>query len=162
MWDDINANVGKIILLIFNYYFLCALKPGFNFKSHGSLSRIFFVMLLLWILIFKGSIAILGYIGKRSKLIKYSLISLFIAIISIKLIHKIYFTKDKFFLGFNGHKLEHGPHLMKLKALEKMINKKLPKEVYEKNKHLTGVCRFKKIGVNWYEAFDEFFWRFSH
>lgn len=24
------------------------------------------------------------------------------------------------------------------------------------------MCRFKKIGVNWYEAFDEFFWKFSH
>jgi hypothetical protein len=39
---------------------------------------------------------------------------------------------------------------------------KFPKEVYEKNKHLTGVCRFKKIGVNWYEAFDGFFWKFAH
>ena len=61
-----------------------------------------------------------------------------------------------------GHKLEHGPHLMKLQALEKFTGKKLPKEVYEHNKHLTGVCRFKKIGVNWYQAFDEFFWKFSH
>ena len=25
-----------------------------------------------------------------------------------------------------------------------------------------GVCRFHKIGINWYDAFDGFFWKFAH
>jgi hypothetical protein len=31
-WDDINVSVAKLILLVANYYILCALRPGFNFK----------------------------------------------------------------------------------------------------------------------------------
>jgi Protein of unknown function (DUF229) len=61
---------------------------------------------------------VLSYLGKKSKLIKAVLFLLFFGFLYGPYVYKMATTHDKFFEGFLGHKLEHGPHLQALKNLE--------------------------------------------
>jgi hypothetical protein len=72
-WDGINQSLGKLILLGMNYYFLLSLHPGFTFQAHGSLSRIFFSMILIKILIYKILILCIDYAADSRKNYKIAL-----------------------------------------------------------------------------------------
>jgi hypothetical protein len=62
-------------------------------------------MLIIKILGFKCSIIVLQYIGKRSKPLKITLVGLFLISFFGHKIHNMIYTRDKFFVGFMGHKL---------------------------------------------------------
>lgn len=121
-------------MALINYGFLSSLKPGLTWKSHGTLSKIFFNYYMLLIFGFKGLFLIFDWVQKQHKF--SGLAAKFISVSSILLFvyYRIFSTKDNYFEGFNGERM-HDSH---------------------------GVCHFFRISTNWYSAFDDFFWSFAH
>ena len=76
--------------------------------------------------------------------------------------YRAVFTRDSFFQGFAKQRLQHGPNFQALKTVDNLTKKNASLAAYKSQKHLIGVCRFPKVWVNWYEAFDRFFWDFAH
>ena len=126
--------VIKIVILVLNYFWLCSREPGFSWKSHGTLSRIFFTMFIFKICGLKIVKYLYQLAAKKSRL--YSNIAL--SILAIKVLgvvyYRIYSTQDEFYTGFEGSRI---------------INCK-------------ECCKYRKIGINWYSAFDKIFWDFAH
>lgn len=91
-------------------------------------------MLIFKIFFLKVSVIGLRRIENVSKKIATGLVFLFISFILIFLGRRALFTKSDFYKGFNN------------------------KEI----KNQGDLCHFFKIGVNWYGAFDHFFWDFAH
>lgn len=76
--------------------------------------------------------------------------------------YRVVLTKDAFFKGFGNERIHHGPNFSALKFADKISKLNVTKEVFFKQRHLNGVCKFPKIWVNWYGAFDNMFWDLAH
>lgn len=119
-WDGVNQSLGKVILMVLNYYALISLQPGFTFQAHGSLSRIFLVMLIWKILIYKLAIILIDFVtGSRKPLGVLLKSSIWIIILGY-LVYRATFTRDNFFQGFANQKLQHGPNFQALKTVDNL------------------------------------------
>lgn len=132
--NKVTIGGALVLLATVSYLALGSLNPGFGWQSHGSLSRIFFNMFLILNILVIGSLKILSKIQDKYNSIGNLLYVLFFLSISFFLLNRILYTKDSFNTGFAGHTVE----------------------------NYTRRCHWRKISVNWYSAFDDLFWRFSH
>lgn len=131
---NLNFEAVKFLLIWVNYFVLCSLQPGLSWKNHGTLSRIFFNMLIFKIFFLKVGIIGIKRIEKKSKKIATWILIIFIGWIIGFLAKRAFFSKSEYFTGFNNQSI----------------------------KDEGDLCHFFKIGVNWYGAFDRFFWDFAH
>lgn len=79
-------------------------------------------------------VMVIRKIEQKSKRIALVMVIVFFGWIFGFLFKRAFFSKSEFFEGFNQEKIKDGGDL----------------------------CHFFKIGVNWYGAFDRFFWDFAH
>ena len=136
-WSDIS--IGKRVtcflscfITVVNYFYLCSLSPGLTWKSHGTLSRIFFNYFVIAILASKLFWHLSGLLGSKKKSFGIRIIAVLILLGFVG--GRVFLTKDDFFKGFNG------------------------KRMVEDD----GDCHFFRISYNWYGVFDEMLWGFSH
>ena len=130
-----NCDSLTLLATIFNYFFLCSLHEGLSWSAHGTFSRIVFNY-FLWII---AGVRLFNFVMKLLKKTDYRRMRFagyFLVYGGLFLFayHRIFDTKDSFFKGFDG------------KAMK--VEGKL--------------CKFHDFKINYYSAFDDLFWRFSH
>jgi hypothetical protein len=134
-WDRLNKEVAKFMVIWLNYFLLCSLQQGFSWKNHGTLSRIFFTMFGLKIIGIKVYFFLLRKVEEKKKAVAVGVMLVTVAAIVFSVFWRVVMTKGSYEKGFAGKSIDNS---------------------------LKGICTFREIGVNWYSAFDEVFWKFSH
>jgi hypothetical protein len=119
-------------------------------------------MIIMKILLYKMLMILIEQVAKKHKSLSLVLQSSIWLLILSYFVYRATFTRDSFFQGFAKERLQHGPNFKALKTVDKLTKQNLTKATYESQKHLIGICRFPKIWVNWFGAFDNFFWDFAH
>lgn len=122
----------KFIAIWADYFLLCSLQPGFSWKSHGTLSRIFFNVLIYYIFLLKFLVKILKVTkilnNKNQSLLFTAVFCIVVFLLRIGYYHNYYNV------GFNNESIHNEGEM----------------------------CHFFKIGVSWYDAFGNFFIDFAH
>lgn len=124
-----------LFMTFFNYLFLCSLKEGLTWASHGTFSRIVFNSFIILVLAIRVYLAV-SRCFKDSYLlwIKWAMI-LLLGLFGILFIRsRVLDTHNTYNDGFGNSKLVESPHF----------------------------CRFHKFGLNYFSTFDEIFWKFAH
>lgn len=138
-WQKEGKPTHKQSLMTFgtllNYFWLCSLHEGLSYSSHGTFSRIVFNYFLLAIMVLRGLNALMRLAeSKGYKFLRIAGLVIFYSVIALFIWHRAVGTKDEYFKGFDGRTMDESPPL----------------------------CKFHKIGINYYSAFDELFWNFAH
>ena len=124
-----------VFVTIFNYFFLCSLDEGISWPKHGTFSRIvfnYFIIVIGSIRLLHGLLRIV--IPTQVSWIRYFALTVFYFWIGVLAFNRLVKTKQTYYDGFNGQRI--------------LDNEKL--------------CKFHKFSLNYFSAFDELFWSFSH
>lgn len=130
-----NKLIVQGFVTIFDYFWLCSLREGLSWKAHGTFSRIVFNYFLIIFTVIRLFRSFIKRLKKKKKTQTAYLIQGSIAVYLIyELYCRVWLSRKDFYEGFNGVKISNDP-----------------KE-----------CHFHHFSLNYFSAFDDLFWGFSH